>query len=49
MIVALNNVLAGWPDLALSALLIGIGAMLIVVAIVAPRVVKLPFALWAVL
>ncbi len=49
MIVAINAALAGWPDVLLSALLIGIGALLVGVGVFAPRVVKLPFALWAVL
>lgn len=49
MIVWLSNLLAGWPEVALSGILIGIGAFLMLAGLFANRVVKLPLALWAIL
>lgn len=38
-----------WSGLALSALLIGIGALFVFAGLFAPTVIKLPLAIWAVL
>jgi hypothetical protein len=41
--------LAGWPDIAMTAVLVSIGSFLILVGVFANRVVKLPVTVWAIL